>query len=583
MRSHGKLLIPGNGRLDPPAARPAALLCAGLLLFILVAYLLYNLPLASAADADSPTLVGWLFDPQGEPVRNAEVAVYINQGEGPSSTAQTSSDGSFAISLTERDLDSLKVQMSRAHFYSQTWIADEDDLDSLRRGESIRLPDTILQRRITLGFWIATLTFVGMLLIIALERLHNTMAALLGAAIVLGVSFVGRPLNPDLFILDFKQALQYVDFDVIFLVMGMMIVIGILETTGIFQWTAYQAYRLSRGRAWLLVIILMLLTSVASAMLDNVTTMLLMAPITLEIALALGINPLSLIIPEILASNIGGISTLIGTPTNILIGSYADIGFTDFLGYLTPGVLLAQGALTAYVLLVYRRQYRAVSGGLSAAMLDRLRENGRIKQPATLAKAGVVFVVMLLFFVLGERIHLVPAVTAILGAVFMLLLVGTDIQEMLRVVDWTTLMFFIALFMVIGAIQEVGLVSMIAGGIKHIVGENLILSVLVVIWSGALLSGVIDNIPFTAAMLPVVGYLTRTIPGASSKVLYYGLSVGAAMGGNSTLIGSSPNMVAAGITERAGYRLTYMAFLKVGLPATIITVATAMIWLLIRF
>jgi Na+/H+ antiporter NhaD/arsenite permease-like protein len=563
--------------------RPAALLCAGLLLFILVSYLFYNLPLASAADADSPALVGWLFDPQGEPVRNAEVAVYINQGEEPSSTAETSSDGSFAINLTERDLDSLKVQMSRAHFYSQTWTADEGDLESLRRGEAIRLPDTILQRRITLGFWIATLTFVGMLLIIALERLHNTMAALLGAAIVLGVSFVGRPLNPDLFILDFKQALQYVDFDVIFLVMGMMIVVGVLETTGIFQWTAYQAYRLSRGRAWLLVIILMLLTSVASAMLDNVTTMLLMAPITLEIALALGISPLSLIIPEILASNIGGISTLIGTPTNILIGSYADIGFTDFLVYLTPGVLVAQGVLTAYVLLVYRRQYRAVSGGLSAAMLQRLRENGRIKQPATLAKAGVVFVIMLFFFVLGERIHLVPAVTAILGAVFMLLLVGTDIQEMLRVVDWTTLMFFIALFMVIGAIQEVGLVSMIAGGIKHIVGENLILSLLVVIWSGALLSGVIDNIPFTAAMLPVVGYLTRTIPGASSRVLYYGLSVGAAMGGNSTLIGSSPNMVAAGITERAGYRLTYMAFLKVGLPATILTVATAMIWLLIRF
>jgi Na+/H+ antiporter NhaD/arsenite permease-like protein len=553
------------------------------MLFILVSYLFYNLPLASAADADSPALVGWLFDPQGEPVRNAEVAVYINQGEEPSSTAETSSDGSFAINLTERDLDSLKVQMSRAHFYSQTWTADEGDLESLRRGEAIRLPDTILQRRITLGFWIATLTFVGMLLIIALERLHNTMAALLGAAIVLGVSFVGRPLNPDLFILDFKQALQYVDFDVIFLVMGMMIVVGVLETTGIFQWTAYQAYRLSRGRAWLLVIILMLLTSVASAMLDNVTTMLLMAPITLEIALALGISPLSLIIPEILASNIGGISTLIGTPTNILIGSYADIGFTDFLVYLTPGVLVAQGVLTAYVLLVYRRQYRAVSGGLSAAMLQRLRENGRIKQPATLAKAGVVFVIMLFFFVLGERIHLVPAVTAILGAVFMLLLVGTDIQEMLRVVDWTTLMFFIALFMVIGAIQEVGLVSMIAGGIKHIVGENLILSLLVVIWSGALLSGVIDNIPFTAAMLPVVGYLTRTIPGASSRVLYYGLSVGAAMGGNSTLIGSSPNMVAAGITERAGYRLTYMAFLKVGLPATILTVATAMIWLLIRF
>jgi Na+/H+ antiporter NhaD/arsenite permease-like protein len=192
-------------------------------------------------------------------------------------------------------------------------------------------------------------------------------------------------------------------------------------------------------------------------------------------------------------------------------------------------------------------------------------------------------VLMLALFVAGEQIHLVPAVTAILGAVFMLLVVGTDIQEMLKVVDWTTLMFFIALFMVIGAIQEVGLISMIAAGIKQLVGENLGLALMIIIWAGALLSGLIDNIPFTAAMLPVVGYLTRTIPAASSKVLFYGLSVGSALGGNATLIGSSPNMVTAGITERAGYPVSYVHFLKVGLPATIITVAMATIWLLIRF
>jgi Na+/H+ antiporter NhaD/arsenite permease-like protein len=308
-----------------------------------------------------------------------------------------------------------------------------------------------------------------------------------------------------------------------------------------------------------------------------------MTPITLEIALALGINPLSLILPEVLASNIGGISTLIGTPTNILIGSYADIGFGDFLVNLTPGVLLAQAALTIYVLIVYRHQYRQVSGGLSPAMLERLRKDGRITKPKTLAKAGTIFVLTLFLFVVGEQIHLVPAVTAILGAVFMLLVVGTDVQEMLRVVDWTTLVFFIALFMVIGAIQEVGLIGMIAGGIKQAVGENLTLALVIIVWAGALLSGAIDNIPFTAAMLPVVGYLTRTIPAASSKVLFYGLSVGSAMGGNSTLIGSSPNMVAAGISERAGYPISYMAFLKVGLPATLITVAMGTIWLLIRF
>jgi Na+/H+ antiporter NhaD/arsenite permease-like protein len=570
-------------RPEPRRLSSGRILCALLVILVLASGLVGALSNASASQPNSSSLMGWIFDPQGQPIRSAEVDVYVNREEEPAASDTSASDGSFAIALPDSTFDSLRVEIERPHFHSESWAANEQELALLRQGGTIRLPDITLDRRITLGFWIATLTFVGMLVIIALEKLHNTMAALLGTAIVLGVSFVGRPINPDLFILDFEQALQYVDFDVIFLVMGMMIVIGVMETTGIFQWTAYQAYRLSRGRAWLLVIILMILTSVASAMLDNVTTMLLMAPITLEIALALGISPLSLIIPEILASNIGGISTLIGTPTNILIGSYANISFGDFLINLTPGVILAQAALTVYVLVIYRRQYREVSGGLSPRMLERLRENGRITQPATLAKAGAVFVVMLLLFVLGEQIHLVPAVTAILGAVFMLLVVGTDIQEMLRIVDWTTLMFFIALFMVIGAIQEVGLISMIAAGIRQMVGENLNLSLLVIIWSGALLSGVIDNIPFTAAMLPVVGYLTRTIPGSSSKVLFYGLSVGSAMGGNSTLIGSSPNMVAAGITERAGYRITYMTFLKVGLPATIITVAMGTLWLLIRF
>jgi Na+/H+ antiporter NhaD/arsenite permease-like protein len=559
------------------------LLFAALVILVLVSQLCYQMSPAPVAAADSPGLVGRLLDPQGEPVRNAEVQVYLGTSQEPAVTAASQGDGTFVLELTDRSIDALSVEISHPHFHPQAWTATAEEIGRLREGATIRLPDITMERKITLGFWIATITFVSMLLLIALEKLHNTMAALLGAAIVLGVSSVGRPFNASLFILDFEQALQYVDFDVIFLVMGMMIVIGILETTGIFQWTAYQAYRLSRGRAWLLVIILMLLTSLASAMLDNVTTMLLMTPISLEIALALGINPLSLIIPEVLASNIGGISTLIGTPTNILIGSYADIGFGDFLINLTPGVLLAQAALTGYVLLVYRRQYRQASGGLSPAMLERLKENGRIIQPKTLAKAGAIFILMLLLFVMGERIHLVPAVTAILGAVFMLLVVGTDIQEMLRVVDWTTLMFFIALFMVIGAIQEVGLISMIAAAIKQAVGENLNLSLLVILWVGAIMSGVIDNIPFTAAMLPVVGYLTRTMPGAYNKVLFYGLSVGSAMGGNSTLIGSSPNMVAAGIAERAGYSVSYMAFLKIGLPAMLITVATGMIWLLIRF
>jgi Na+/H+ antiporter NhaD/arsenite permease-like protein len=311
--------------------------------------------------------------------------------------------------------------------------------------------------------------------------------------------------------------------------------------------------------------------------------MLLMAPITIQIALTLGLNPLALLMPEVLASNVGGISTLIGTPTNILIGSYAGLGFNDFLFNLTPGVIAALVVLTIYVVIRYRNEYAEAGGQLSEAMKERLKERGQITEPVKLRKAGIIFGFMLVLFIVGDSIHLVPAVTAIMGAVAMLLWVSPDIEEMLHVVDWTTLVFFIALFISVGALQEVGLISYIATGIGNLVGDNLTAATLILVWSAALLSGVIDNIPFTATMLPVVAYLTRTIPGAENNVLWFALSIGAAMGGNSTLIGSSPNLVTAGIADRAGYRMTYLEFLKVGLPATILTVIVGTLWLLIRF
>lgn len=554
-----------------------------LLVFILGVSQVSPLRPSSAYAAGPPALAGRVIDSQGEPVHGAEVAAYLNDAEEPTVVGESQPDGVFVLDLPDGDINSLRVEIERPHFEAATWDADVVHLERLRQGNSLRLPDITLERRITLGFWIATLTFVAILLLIALEKLHNAMAALLGVAVVLGTSFVGGAIRPDLFIFDFERAIEYVNFDVIFLVMGMMIVVGVIEETGIFQWMAYQAYRLSGGRAWLLVIILMIITAVASALLDNVTTMLLMTPMTIQIALAVGINPLSLLLPEVLASNVGGISTLIGTPTNILIGSYADLTFNDFLVNLTPGVLLAMVALIVYVLVYYRQQLLTKGDGLSDALLERLKESGRITQPQKLTKAGIVFIVMLIFFIVGERIHLVPAVTAILGAVAMLMWVAPDIEGMLKVVDWTTLAFFIALFMLVGSIQEVGLISIIAAGIKAVVGENLTVAMLVLVWAGAILSGVIANIPFTAAMLPVVGFLTRTVPGAGSKALFYGLSVGSAMGGNSSLIGASANLVTAGIAERAGYPITYKEFLKVGFPAMIVTVIAGTLWLLIRF
>jgi Na+/H+ antiporter NhaD/arsenite permease-like protein len=531
-----------------------------------------------------PLVDGVVRDAQNQPVEGAEVSLVTPGREEPVAEAVTQANGRFALVVPGEVPDTLVVHIERAHFEKQTieleaaWGAD------LQLGRSVVLPEITLARRITAAFWLATAIFLIMLVLIATGMLHNTLAALLGASLVFAISYLGEPFVKDLFIFQFERGLGYVDWNVIFLIMGMMIVIAVVERTGIFQWLALMAYRLSRGRLWLLLIILMSITGIASALLDNVTTMLLMTPITIQIALALGINPLALLVPEVLASNVVGISTLIGTPTNILIGSFATISFNDFLVNQTPGVMLAMLGLIGYSLFVYRKDLLGSgTGEVSPLLMEKLAERARITEPSHLRKAGWVGAGMLVLFVFGERIHLLPSVTALMGATALMVWIRPDIEEMIEAVDWTTLVFFITLFVVVGAVQEVGLISLIATGIGKLVGQHLILAVLVVIWFSALLSMVIANIPFTAAMLPVVGFLTATIPAAESKVLFYSLSVGSAMGGNGSLIGASANMVTAGISERAGHPLTYLYFLRTGFPALVLTVALATGWLLLRF
>lgn len=440
-----------------------------------------------------------------------------------------------------------------------------------------------LERRISIGFWAAGIIFLGVILAIAFEWMHSTTAALVGMAMILFISALGTAFQESLFIFSFEHALRYINWEVIFLVMAMMIIIAIIERTGIFQWTAFQAYRLSRGRVWVLVLILVVITAIASALLDNFTTMLLMTPISLQIGLALGINPLALIIPEVLASNIGGITTLIGTPTNILIGAYADISFSDFLLHQTVGVVAALILMSVYVLFHYREEWRKQSGGISEALYERLRENAQLEDPAALWKSGLVFLLVLVGFLVGESIHLAPAVPALIGASVLLAWLRPDVQTSIKAVDWTTLVFFIALFIVVGGIQEVGLISLIAVNMARVIGESLVLGMVVVVFGVGTLSVAIANIPLAASMLPIVEFLTGSIPGASNKVLYYALSMGAAMGGNGFLIGGEANLVTAGITEQAGSPISFLEFMKIGLPVTYLSLTTGFLWLLLHF
>jgi Na+/H+ antiporter NhaD/arsenite permease-like protein len=531
-------------------------------------------------EAQDPVIVGNLIDSQLQPVSGAIVSLHDNKELLVESISQP--DGSFVLEIPLPLNSSSQLTIERHHFEAMNIELEREQISKLNDGESVILEEITFNRKIGPAFWIAAVIFFAVLVLIASGITHNTLAALIGASLVLGISYVGEPINENLFIFDFAGSIEYIDWNVIFLIMGMMMFIAIVEHTGIFQWMAFVAYRTSKGKILILLPILMLITGIASAFLDNVTTMLLMTPITVQIALSLGINPLSMLVPEVMASNVIGVSTLVGTPTNILIGSYAGITFNGFLQNLTPGVLLAFVGLVGYSIFIYRKELNEAHGA-SETLMSKLEERGKITQPEHLRKAGWIGAIMLVMFIFGERIHLLPSVTAIIGATALLLWIRPNIEEMIEAVDWTTLVFFMTLFIVVGAVQEVGLISYIAGWIGRLVGESLLLSMLAVTWLSAILSMVVANIPFTAAMLPVVGFLSATVPGAEGKVLFFCLSIGSAMGGNGTLIGASANMVTAGIAEAAGYRISYKYFLKKGFPALVITVGLSFLWLAIKF
>jgi len=560
---------------------------AGTILFILaLAIFLFSMENVSAADVNNgfSYIFGKIQDAQLQPVEGVEVSLVsgVNSNLETLSSALTQADGSYAIKVPLLVPKQARLNFSRHHFQQKIVSIPPEDLTQLQLGNSVSFPLVTLEREITPAFWIAALIFVIVLVLIATGFLHNTLAAFAGASVLLAISYLGSPFFPDLYIFNFPQAITYIDWNVIFLIMGMMMVIAVVENTGIFHWLSYHAYRISGGKMIILLPVLMLITGISSAFLDNVTTMLLMTPITVQIALALNISPLILLIPEVFASNVIGVSTLIGTPTNILIGSFGNITFNDFLTNLTPGVFLAFLGLVIYSWLTYRKELTEEKPG-SPLLLKKLEERGKITNPENLKKAGWIGVGMMLLFIFGEKVDLLPSVTALIGASALLIWIRPDIDEMIGAVDWTTLVFFMSLFIVVGAIQEVGLISAIATMIGELIGLNLILAMIVVTWFSAILSMVIANIPFTAAMLPVIAYLTLIIPGAESKVLFYCLSIGAAMGGNGSLIGASANMITAGIAERAGYKITYKYFMKKGFPALVITVSLALLWLFIRF
>ncbi len=537
------------------------------------------------------TIVGRVVNTQEAAVDEAEVRVLVGGAE--AEMTYTDADGFYfaelALSRAMIEAETVAVEINKPGFrstrqgFARQEIACADDLGSGNGRCHVRVPDVVLPRVFNPAFFLAGAIFIVVFGFISLNLLHETIAAFLGAAAMLGVSYFIGSANADFWIIGFHRAVAFIDFDVVFLLMTMMIFMAIMSRTGVFQWLAYQTFRLARGNAFLVAAILVSITGVLSSVLNDTTVMLLMTPISIQIALALNIHPAAIVVPEVLASNIGGAATLIGTPPNTIIGSYVGLTFNQFLVNMLPISLMSMVILLVMTHRLYRSEFDRESKAPSAALAAQLEADSRITDSVLLSKSLLIFGITLILFFVADRFHMPPAVVAILGSTALLLWVQPNVNEMLREVDWTTLVFFMSLFMMVGGIQEVGLIQLIAESVKSLAGDNLLLATLLIIWVSAVASAIVANIPFTAAIVPVTVFLTQTLPGAENNVLYWALALGAGLGGNATYIGSAPNIVAAGIMDRAGFRLRFGDFSRVGVPVTFVTILAPTLWILIRY
>ncbi len=440
----------------------------------------------------------------------------------------------------------------------------------------------ILQRAVSPAFWIATLVLLLVYALIAFEVMHRTLAAMLGAALLLFITYTAGTFYPGYTILTFEDAMQAMDMNVIFLLMAMMIIVGVMKKTGVFQWMAYKSFQLAKGNVFALAAILMFVTAITSAFLDNVTTMLLIIPVTIEIAVTLKINPITLLMAEVFASNVGGTATLIGDPPNIMIGSYAKLSFIDFVDNLSIICLISLAVTTVYFLYWYKKDYLKAQVGDVQKLIAHLKEEYKITNKTLLLYCGIMLGITVFLFIIHGALHMEPSIAAMVGAAVLLVVSRVDIVEMLEhEIEWPTLIFFMMLFIVVAGAEETGLIQIIADWVKNVSGGSLVAAILMVLWVSAIASAIIDNIPFTATMLPIVAYLTQVIPGAQHGVLWWALALGACLGGNGTMIGASANVVTVGMAERAGYPISFMYYIKVAAIPMLITVVLCSFWLLL--
>jgi Na+/H+ antiporter NhaD/arsenite permease-like protein len=400
--------------------------------------------------------------------------------------------------------------------------------------------------------------------LIVSERVQRTVAALLGGFAMILLHVVTQ-----------EEAFHAVDFNVIFLLAGMMMIAHILSETGFFQWIAIQAVKLGRRDPFRIMILLCLVTAVASAALDNVTVVVLIAPVTLFVAANLHISPLPFLIAEVLASNIGGAATLIGDPPNILIGSAANIDFITFAANMTPPLLVVLVLFIPLSYFVFRQELIPLEEG--RPRVSSLETGEIITDQALLVKSLSVIGLVLIGFTMHGILHLEPATIAMAGATILMLISRKEPHHVLQHVEWTTLFFFVGLFITVEALVVTGIIKTIADWVLALTHKNLTLTTMIVLWLSAFASGIVDNIPYTATMIPLIKELGNA--GMNTEPMWWALALGADLGGNFTLVGASANVVVASLAERSGYHISFIRFLKYSFVITLISILVSMLYL----
>lgn len=415
---------------------------------------------------------------------------------------------------------------------------------------------------------IAVAVFLIVILLIITERVHRTAAAMAGAVVLILTGVMSA-----------DKALSYIDFNTIGVLVGMMIFVAIVRRSGMFEYIAVRAAKAVHGDPWKIMVAFTLITAVLSAILDNVTTVLLVGPMSIAIARMLKIDPVPFLMGQILASNVGGTATLIGDPPNIMIGSAAHLSFMDFLENTGFAVLFILVVLILLMKIVYEKKIEL--GTVDTGAIEKLDPSKSITNRALMKKGIIVLICVIVGFMFHDKLGIESSVIALTAAAVMLIIGREDVNEAIQDVEWTTILFFMSLFVVVGGLTETGIIKELASKIIDATNGHPMVTMLVLLWASALLSSILDNIPFVATLIPLI--LAMQADGIDVTSFWWAISLGACLGGNGTMLGASANVVLSDISTKHGYPITFKSYLKVGMPFMLLSIVISTVFLVVKF